>query len=136
MMKLSWGIAFAATLMASSIHGQPTVVPLASNARTASDSIRFEPFLGRASVVFGRAVIQSDRDQIKRMHFGYSDGVVIYCNGTPIFFGMNPPFFRDLGGMDMEGDAGYLPLKKGANEVVFAVTEYSGGWAFWARLDR
>jgi tRNA threonylcarbamoyladenosine modification (KEOPS) complex Cgi121 subunit len=33
-------------------------------------------------------------------------------------------------------DAVDLPLKKGGNEIVFAVTEYSGGWAFWARLDR
>ena len=87
-----------------------------------------------------RTVLESDRDQFARLHFGYSDGVVIYCNGTPLFFGMRAQSFRqpsrDLGVMDLEGDAVYLPLKKGGNEIVFAVTEYSGGWAFWARLDR
>jgi hypothetical protein len=87
-------------------------------------------------VVLARTTIQSDRDDLERLRFGYSDGVVIYCNGTPLYFGMNPPFFRDLGVMDMEGDAVYLPLKKGKNEIVFAVTEYSGGWAFFGRLDR
>jgi hypothetical protein len=69
------------------------------------------------------------------MHFSYSDGVVIYCNGQPLYFGMNAPFFRDLGTMDKYDDAVYLPLVRGRNELVFAVTEYSGGWAFMARLD-
>jgi hypothetical protein len=86
-------------------------------------------------VVFARSSIESDRDGVRRMHFGYSDGVVIYCNGQPLYFGMNAPFFRDLGVMDRYGDAVYLPLKRGTNEIVLAVTEYSGGWAFWARLD-
>ena len=29
----------------------------------------------------------------------------------------------------------YLPLGRGRNELVMAVAEYTGGWAFWARLD-
>ena len=87
-------------------------------------------------IVLARTTIQADRDGLERLRFGYSDGVVIYCNGTPLYFGMNPPFFRDLGVMDMDGDAVYLPLKKGKNEIVFAVTEYSGGWAFFGRLNR
>jgi hypothetical protein len=37
--------------------------------------------------------------------------------------------------MDKYDDAVYLPLVRGRNELVFAVTEYSGGWAFMARLD-
>ncbi len=104
-----------------------------------SDSIMTGKVAG-SKVVLARTVLQSDRDQFTRMHFGYSDGVVVYCNGTPLFFGMRAQSFRepsrDLGVMDREGDAVYLPLKKGGNEIVFAVTEYSGGWAFWARLDR
>jgi hypothetical protein len=94
---------------------------------------------GRVSgtkVVFARTTVDAERDGLERLRFGYSDGVVIFCNGTPLYFGMNPPFFRDLGVMDREGDAVYLPLRKGKNEIVFAVTEYSGGWAFFGRLDR
>jgi hypothetical protein len=89
-----------------------------------------------AKVVLARTSIESDRDQFKRMHFGYSDGVTIYCNGNPLFFGMNPYPFRELGGvMETQGEAVYLPLSKGRNEIVFAVTEFFAGWGYWARLD-
>lgn len=44
---------------------------------------------------------------------------------------------QDLGesALDRVGSVLYLPLQRGKNELVFAVTEYTGGWAFWARLD-
>ncbi len=32
-----------------------------------------------------------------RMHFGHSDGTVIYCNGDPLFFGMNAQLFATSG---------------------------------------
>jgi hypothetical protein len=84
-----------------------------------------------SKVVFARTTIESDRDETKRMLFGYVNGAVIYANGRPLFFG------TDTGGgtMNMNGDGVYLPLKKGANEIVFAITNFTGGWGFWARLD-
>jgi hypothetical protein len=89
-----------------------------------------------AKVVFARAVIESDRDTLARLHFGYSDGVVIFAAGRPLFFGMNPTPFRDLGGvMESLGEAVYVPLRQGRNEIVLAVTEFFGGWGFWTRLD-
>ncbi len=36
--------------------------------------------------------------------------------------------------MSTTGDGVFLPLKKGPNELVFAVTDFTGGWGFWARL--
>jgi hypothetical protein len=93
-----------------------------------------------AKVVFARAVIRSDRAGLRRMVFGASDGAVVYCNGQPLFFGINASRLRseDLGlsAMDRVGSVLYLFLKPGKNELVFAVTEYTGGWAYWARLDR
>ncbi len=89
-----------------------------------------------SQVVFARTTIESDREQFRRMHFGYSDGAVIFVNGMPLFFGMNPYPFRDLGGvMEERGEAVYLPLHKGSNQIVIAVTEFFGGWGFWTRLD-
>lgn len=89
-----------------------------------------------SKVVFARANIDADADGIRRMHFGYSDGIVIFANGRPLYFGLNPTPFRNLGGvMEPIGEAVYLPLKKGRNEVVVAVTEFFGGWGFWTRLD-
>jgi hypothetical protein len=66
-------------------------------------------------------------------------GAVVYLNGQPLFFGINASRLRspDLGrsALDRVGSVLYLPLQRGRNELVFAVTEYTGGWAYWARLD-
>jgi hypothetical protein len=48
---------------------------------------------------------------------------------------MNPIVQSGLGYMNMIGDGVYVPLKQGRNEVVFAVTDFTAGWGFWARLD-
>jgi hypothetical protein len=37
--------------------------------------------------------------------------------------------------MAKDGDALYLPLKRGRNQLVFAVIQCTGGWAYSARLD-
>jgi hypothetical protein len=118
------------------------VTPIASvPVDTATHEVNVDSVMGgrvRGSmVVFARSVLQSPRDEIRRLQFAYSDGMTIYLNGQPLFFGMNPQGLRDnLGLMPLDGgDAVYLPLKRGRNELVVAVTEYSGGWAFWARLD-
>jgi len=88
-------------------------------------------------VVYARTELQSNGNELRRLRFSYSDGITIYLNGQPLYFGMNAQGLRDdLGLMPpVDADAVYLPLKRGRNEVVFAVTEYSGGWGFRARLD-
>ena len=94
---------------------------------------------GRVSgtqVVLARTVIDSDRDQLRRLYFGYANGVVVFVNGKPLYFGTNPYGLRDLAGvMERVGEALYLPLRKGHNEIVLAVTDYFGGWGFWTRLE-
>jgi hypothetical protein len=89
-------------------------------------------------VVFARATVYSDRDQLKRMSIGYSDEVTVFVNGKPVFNGNSAYRFRDggfLGIMDVEDDAVYLDLKKGRNEIVLGVADYFGGWGFICRLD-
>ena len=89
-----------------------------------------------SQVVFARTTIDSPRDETRRLQFSYSNGATIYINGQPLYFGMNAQGLRDgLGIMTPLGDAVYLPLKRGHNDLVIAVTEYSGGWAYWAKLD-
>jgi len=88
--------------------------------------------------VYARATIYSDRDQVKRLSFGYSDELTIFVNGKSFFTGKSAFRFRDpgfLGIMDVENDAVYLPLKKGANDLTLAVSEYFGGWGFICRLE-
>lgn len=87
-------------------------------------------------IVYARATIDARRKELRRMQYCYSDGVAIYLNGRPLAFAMNPAGLRDdLAIMARTGDAVYLPLERGRNEIVFAVIEYTGGWAFGARLD-
>ncbi len=100
------------------------------------DTVLHNRFAG-SKVVYARTFIDSPTARTRLMHFGYSDNVVIYLNGAPVFMGINPSGFRDgdLGLFNPLGDAVFLSLKKGRNEIVFAVTEYFGGWAFSARLE-
>jgi len=90
-------------------------------------------------VVFARTTIHADRDEIRKMNFGYSDEAVLFLNGAPIYSGNNTLSFRQpefLGLLDAANDAVYLPLKKGENELLLAVTEFFGGWGFLCRLDQ
>ena len=101
----------------------------------------FEKRLGEPKgrrIVYARAVVDSDREQVKRLSFGYSDEVRVFLNGRILFTGRSAFRFRDpgfMGIMDVENDAVYLPLRKGRNEVVVAVAEYFGGWGLIARFD-
>jgi hypothetical protein len=85
--------------------------------------------------IYTRKIIHSDREQIKKYLFGYSDIVHIYLNGKLLFSGDSTYRSRDLSFLGVVGlfDAVYLPLKKGDNELIFAVTEQMGGWGLICR---
>jgi hypothetical protein len=99
-------------------------------------SKRLEPQPGM-KVVYARTNIESDRDQVKKLYVGYSDDVTVFLNGKVLFRGRSAQNFRDpgfLGIVNPENDAVYLPLKKGSNELMLAVSELGGGWGFICRL--
>jgi len=99
-------------------------------------SKRLEPQPGM-KVVYARTSIESDRDQVKKLYLGYSDDVSVFLNGKILFRGRSAQNFRDpgfLGIVNLENDAVYLPLKKGKNELMLAVSELGGGWGFICRL--
>jgi hypothetical protein len=98
-------------------------------------SKRLEPQPGM-KVVYARTSIDSDRDQVKKLFIGYSDDVSVFLNGKVLWRGRSTQGFRDpgfLGIVNPENDAVYLPLKKGSNELVLAVSELGGGWGFICR---
>lgn len=100
-------------------------------------SRRLEPQAG-AKVVYARTTIESDRDVVRKLAIGYSDEVSVFLNGRILFHGRSAQYFRDpafLGIVSADNDAVYLPLRKGRNEVVLAVTELGGGWGFVCRLE-
>jgi len=89
-----------------------------------------------SKVVYARTTVMSDRDQFRKLDIGFSDGLVVYCNGVPLYSGMHPSGLNnDLGILRPVGDAVFIPLKKGDNEIVMAVTEFFGGWAYSARWE-
>jgi hypothetical protein len=99
-------------------------------------SKRLEPQPGM-KVVYARTSIDSDRDQVKKLFIGYSDDVSVFLNGKILYRGRSAQGFRDpgfLGIVNPENDAVYLPLKKGSNELMLAVSELGGGWGFICRL--
>lgn len=110
-------------------------LPRDSTGAVLEDSVMTGKMAG-SKVVYARTTITAPRDELRRLEFAYGNGVVIYLNGRPLFFAMNPGGFRStLGVMDRVGEAVYLPLKRGPNTLVFAVIESTGGWAYSARLD-
>lgn len=99
-------------------------------------SKRLEPQPGM-KVVYGRTKIDSDNDKLKKLYIGYSDDVSVFLNGEILFRGRSAQYFRDpgfLGIINPENDTVYLPLRKGSNELVLAVSELGGGWGFICRL--
>jgi hypothetical protein len=99
-------------------------------------SKRLEPQKG-AKVVYARTTIGSDRAEVRRLYLGYSDEVSVFLNGSILFRGRSAQNFRDpgfLGIVSPENDSIYLPLRKGRNELLLAVTELGGGWGFTCRL--
>lgn len=111
----------------------PEVIPTFAN----DFSKRLEPQKGM-QVVYARTTVISDRDQLKKLNIGYSDDVSVFLNEKILYRGRSAQRFRDpgfLGIVNPEDDAVYLPLKKGRNELVLAVSELTGGWGFICRFD-
>lgn len=82
--------------------------------------------------VLARATIHSDKDEVKKFLFGYSDEVSLFLNGQLYFRGNSAYRYRDPSFLGIIGlfDAVYLPLKRGENELLLMVTEAFGGWGF------
>ena len=100
-------------------------------------STRLQPQPG-TKVLYARTTIDSDRDRIKKLLIGYSDEVSVFLNDRILYRGRSAQSFRDpgfLGIMNPENDTVYLPLKKGKNELMLAVSELGGGWGFVCRLQ-
>lgn len=89
------------------------------------------------NTVFAKLEINSSKEQTKLFHFGYSDRVVAILNGKPIYSGNNRWRSRDYRYLGTIGlfDAIYLPLKKGKNELLMAVSEDFGGWLITGKFE-
>jgi hypothetical protein len=99
-------------------------------------STRLEPQPG-TKLIYARTTIAADKDEVRKLALGYSDEVSVFLNGRILYRGRSAQAFRDpgfLGIVTSDNDAVYLPLRKGTNELVLALSELGGGWGFVARL--
>jgi hypothetical protein len=90
-----------------------------------------------ANTVFARITVMSDREQPKIVTFGYSDRLRLFINDRLFYTGTNGYRSRDYRYLGTIGyfDAVTVPLKKGKNELVFAVSESFGGWGVQAKFN-
>jgi hypothetical protein len=95
------------------------------------------PVTQKTNTVLVKTTLYSDLNQMKRMDFGYSDDARLYVNGQVLYSGQRRFRSRDYRYLGTMGyfDAVYLPLEKGENEVVFAITGGGGGWGLKAKLE-
>jgi hypothetical protein len=76
-----------------------------------------------------RFTLASAKAQAIPMQFGFSDDVRIYLNGAPLYEGSDRQNSRDYRFLGHVGfwDTVFLPLKAGANDVTFVVTDPTNG---------
>ncbi len=89
------------------------------------------------NTVFAKIEIDSNKEQQKLFHFGYSERAVLILNGQLIYKGSNKFRSRDYRYLGTIGlyDAAYLNLKKGSNTLIMAVAEDFGGWLVTGKFD-
>ncbi|MGH7597061.1 MAG: hypothetical protein ACREOI_11960 [bacterium] len=91
----------------------------------------------QSNTTFARLIINSEREQIKEMKFGFSDRVRVYLNDRLLYAGSDGFVSRDYRFLGTVGlwDAVYLPLRQGQNELWLAVSENFGGWGVIAAIE-
>jgi hypothetical protein len=87
--------------------------------------------------VFAATTLHADEARRVLLRFGFSDRVRVYLNGRPVYRGNDAFQTRDYIFLGTVGlfDELILPLKRGDNELWFAVSENFGGWAVVAQLQ-
>ncbi|UCG92994.1 MAG: SMP-30/gluconolactonase/LRE family protein [candidate division WOR-3 bacterium] len=83
-------------------------------------------------VVLAKTFIDSEKNKVIELRFGYSDLVSIFLNGELYFVGSSVYQSRDPSFLGIIGffDSVYLPFKKGKNELLLIIAEAFGGWGF------
>ncbi len=91
----------------------------------------------QTNTVLARLIIDSDREQLKKISFGFSDRVKVFVNNVALYTGEDNFLSRDYRFLGTIGyfDSIFLPLRKGRNEIHFAISENFGGWGIKAKLE-
>ncbi len=98
---------------------------------------RYATFGEGKNTVLAKTEISADSGSRRTVRFGYSDRVKVFLNGKLLYTGTNAYQSRDYRYLGTIGlfDALPLDLRRGTNELVFAVSEDFGGWGLQAVLE-
>ena len=138
----SWEISPAFTLSAVDLEEHPSAQDLGPIEWTAVetdetgvlDIAQYTGRLGRQTdVVFARAELLADAEEVLEYRFGYSDAISIFLNGEILFFGNSSYQSRDPNflGILNPYDNIYLRLQEGSNELCVILAEGFGGWGLY-----
>ncbi len=89
------------------------------------------------NTVFAKVIVFAESAITKKISFGYSDFVKVYLNDRLLYSGNNFYRSRDYRYLGTIGyfDDLFLSLKKGNNELWFAISESFGGWGIKAKFE-
>jgi hypothetical protein len=99
-------------------------------------SVRHGQPRGR-NTVFLRHSLDTPADRLVPLELAYSDEVTVFLDGRPLYSGVNrwegryPGYLAPVG---LGAETVYLPLKRGSNELIVALTDEAFGWGLIARV--
>jgi hypothetical protein len=110
--------------------------PLAVESNGFANLARVAVHSPETPAVLARISVMSDATRSAAMQFSFSDRVQVYVNGALIYAGDDSQNSRDYRFLGTVGwyDTLIVPLRRGANDIVFVVSEggegrVGGGWA-------
>ncbi|HUQ18216.1 MAG TPA: hypothetical protein VM099_01275 [Gemmatimonadaceae bacterium] len=126
----------AAATQLSNIPGGGTWSTLGIEERGIANLARLAGNGNGRNTVIAAVTLTTQRAETLRMRFGFSDRVRVFLNGRLVYAGNDSFAMRDRNFLGTVGlfDELALPLRSGANELWFAVSETFGGWAVTADL--
>lgn len=125
------------TELSSVLQDNRTWTALPAESSGITNLAQVDPDEEGGNTMFARHVVRSDQEGHKLLTFGYSDKASVYLNGKLLYKGDNTYMTRDYRYLGTIGlfDSVVLPLKKGDNELLIAVSEAFGGWGIIGALS-
>ncbi len=125
------------TMLDPSLLDGQTWVDLAVEQNGVANLSRVSARDRKDNTLLAKLSVSAEEAKTLLLKYGFSDRVTIFLNGKALVYGNDSFLSRDYRFLGTIGShAGvFLPLKKGDNELIFAVTEAFGGWGLMAIVE-
>lgn len=80
--------------------------------------------------------LDSDKEIQRKLSFDFSNRVWVFLNGNILYHGDHSwPFYQGIIQKKFIGDALFLPLRKGKNELLIGVSSVTNGWGIISKIE-